>query len=195
MPATIDAASGAIVYIGTVEQTFDDAITASSVLNIAKSLEIDASLRSAGDKFIVTLTDATDQQIALLERKTAITTWSAAASGVANKVTSAITQVGDYALNGALAPTAVAVSNAVFTTGRVVGTAAVKVGAGTLASLALNGRVAFKEVATSDEVGACIGEVKKCFSDASKGLAMLFAAKSSGKWQAVAQQQQQAAAP
>ena len=175
---TIDT-NGNVISVGTVEQCFDNAATATTVFSIARSLEINAQIATAqdaqgNDVFKVTLIDPTPSQIGLLERKTAITTWSAAATTVANNVTNALTQVGDYALNGAIAPTAVAVANAAFTTGRVVGTAAVRVGAGTLASLAFNGRIAAKEVANSREVNSCISEVKQCFSDAGKGLASLF---------------------
>ena len=180
MPATIDNQTGAIVYANTKQKAFKDANIAMIIYRTALSLEIDATLASQKDPktqkdvFVVTLNDVTDEQIGLLERKTKITCWSATASAVANSVTTALTQVGDYALNGALAPTAVAVGNAIFTTGRVVGTAAVRVAGGTLASLAFNGRIMAKEIANSHEVGACFSEVKQCFSDAGTGFAKLF---------------------
>ena len=198
---TIDV-NGNVVSVGTVEQCFDNAATATTVFSIARSLEINANISTeqdtaGNDVFKVQLVDPTPEQIGLLERKTAITTWSAAATTVANNVTNALTQVGDYALNGALAPTAVAVANAGFTTGRVVGTAAVRVAAGTVASLAFNGRIACKEIAQSREVNSCISEVKQCFSDAGKGLASLFGINQQGmgNWQVVPPQAQQATAP
>ena len=176
---TIDT-EGNLISTGELQKAFDDPSIAMTVYRVAQSLEIQAKLETVGDKFVITLTNATPEQVGLLERKTAIANWGKAATQVASNVTNALTQVGDYALNGALAPTAVAVANAAFTTGRVVGTAAVRVGAGTLASLAFNGRIACKEVANSKEVGACMHEMKQCFSDASKGLAKMFGIDQSG---------------
>lgn len=180
MNATIDAQTGNIVYQNTVSKTFDDVNVAMTVYRIALSLEIQAAIATDHDDaenkdvFVVTLTNVTNDQIGLLERKTAITNWSQAATQVANSVTNALTQVGDYALNGALAPTATAVANAAFTTARVVGTAATRVATGTIASLAFNGRIMAKEIGNSKEVAACFSEVKQCFSDAGKGFAKLF---------------------
>jgi hypothetical protein len=198
---TIDT-QGNVISVGDVEQVFNNAATATTIFSIARSLEINAEIRTEQDQqgndcFKVVLHDPTPEQIGLLERKTAITTWSATTSAVANSVTNAVTQVGDYALNGALAPTAVAVANAAFTTGRVVGTAATRVAAGTVASLAFNGRVAFKEVANSKEVHSCISEVKQCFTDAGKGLASLFGVNTAGlgNWTQVQAPQAQAVAP
>ncbi len=199
---TLDS-NGNVISVGDVQQVFDNAATATTIFSIARSLEINAEIKTEkntqnNDVFVVVLHDPTPEQIGLLERKTAITTWSATTSAVAHSVTNAVTQVGDYALNGALAPTAVAVANAAFTTGRVVGTAATRVAAGTIASLAFNGRIAAKEIANSKEVHSCIGEVKQCFSDAGKGLASLFGVDTSGlgNWAPVrAPQAQTAAAP
>ena len=191
---TIDT-NGNLVSTGELQKKFKDPELAMTVYRIAMSLEIQASIASEGDKFVVTLTDATPEQVGLLERKTRITNWSKSATRIANNVTNALTQVGDYALNGALAPTAVSVANAVFTTGRVVGTAGVRVGAGTLASLAFNSRIAAKEIATSKEVGACITEVKTCIADAGAGLAKLFGIDAEGNlggWEAPQEQKQQA---
>lgn len=178
---TIDV-NGNIVSTGELQKEFTDAAVAMTVYQIAQSLEIRAKLETVDDKFVVTLIDATPQQLGLLERKTRIANWSQGATTVANNVTNALTQVGDYALNGALAPTATAVANAAFTTGRVIGTAATRVAAGTIASLAFNGRIAAKEIANSKEVGACISEVKQCFSDAGTGLAKLFGIDNSGSY-------------
>ncbi len=181
---TIDQ-SGNVISVGTVEQNFDNAATATTVFSIARSLEINAQIMTTQDSqgndvFKVTLVNPTPEQIGLLERKTAITTWSVAATTVANNVTNALTQVGDYALNGAVAPTAVAVANAAFTTGRVVGTAVTRVAAGTVGSLAFNGRVAMKEITNSKEVHDCCREVKQCFADAGSGLAKLFGINQNG---------------
>ena len=82
----------------------------------------------------MTLVNMSDKDMNLLQRKTNIRQWSSRTIAVANAVTNFAEDVADYALNGALAPTVGAVSNAALTTGRVVGTAAVKASAMVVAS-------------------------------------------------------------
>lgn len=173
---TIDQ-NGNVINSGELQKAFKDAELALQVYRTALSLEIQAKMAvDANDpnKIIITLVDATPEQLGMLKRKTTIANWSKAATKMANTVTNAVTQVGDYALNGALAPTVVAGANMVFTTGRVAGTALTRAAAGTTASLLFNGRVAVKEIAKSREVDAVCHEFKQTVADAGKGLASLF---------------------
>lgn len=114
---------------------------------------------------IMTLQGVEDKDLALLQRKVKIRTWSQRTIAVANTVTDFASDVADYALNGAVAPTIGAVSNAALTTGRVVGTAAVKASAMVLASTIRNGRAAVTEIKHSKEVNDAWSEVKGLGSD------------------------------
>lgn len=113
----------------------------------------------------MTLVNMSDKDMNLLQRKTNIRQWSSRTIAVANAVTNFAEDVADYALNGALAPTVGAVSNAALTTGRVVGTAAVKASAMVLASTIRNGRQAATEIRHSKEVADAWNEVKGLGSD------------------------------
>lgn len=114
---------------------------------------------------VMTLQGVEDKDLALLQRKVKIRTWSQRTIAVANTVTDFASDVADYALNGAVAPTIGAVSNAALTTGRVVGTAAVKASAMVLASTIRNGRAAVTEIKHSKEVNDAWSEVKGLGSD------------------------------
>ena len=114
---------------------------------------------------VMTLKGVEDKDLALLQRKVKIRTWSSRTIAVANTVTDFASDVADYALNGAVAPTIGAVSNAALTTGRVVGTAAVKASAMVLASTIRNGRQAVTEIKHSKEVNDAWAEVKGLGSD------------------------------
>lgn len=113
----------------------------------------------------LTLVNVSDRELDILQRKTKIRGWSKKTIGVANAVTAFATDIADYTLNGAVAPTIGAVSNAALTTGRVVATATVKASAMVLASAVRNGRAAATEIRHSREVQDAWSEVKGLGSD------------------------------
>jgi hypothetical protein len=69
-----------------------------------------------------------------------------------------------------LAPSAVAVAGAAITTGRIVGTAAVKTGAGILTSGLVNGHKAVREIKNSAEIKDCKKALSDIWSDVSNTL-------------------------
>lgn len=113
----------------------------------------------------LTLVNVSDRELDILQRKTKIRGWSKKTIGVANAVSAFATDIADYTLNGAVAPTIGAVSNAALTTGRVVATAGVKASAMVLASAIRNGRQAATEIRHSKEVNEAWAEVKGLGSD------------------------------
>ena len=176
-PVTIDSATGEITYTGQLQNVFDDPYEAVNTVRIAKSLGIQASMAEQNDKYVVTLTDPTETQLGYLERKVKIATWSRNATALANTVTQGVTQLGDYALNGAIAPTATAVANAAFVTARVVGTAGARIALSTGSSLCFNARTMAHEIAQSQELNSAYSEAKACLSEASTALGNLFGIK------------------
>jgi hypothetical protein len=115
----------------------------------------------------IQLTGLDERQIAILQRKVNVNTWSSMTCNLANNVTNFATDVADYALNGALAPVVGSVANAGITTARVVGTAGVKAGAMVATSLIRNGRAAATEIYHSREIAECGNELKGLWSDIS----------------------------
>lgn len=107
------------------------------------------------------------RQLAVLQRKINVNSWSQMTCHVADSVTNFATDVADYALNGALAPCVGSVANAGLTTARVVGTAGVKAGAMVATSLIRNTRAAATEIYNSREIHECGAELKGLWSDIS----------------------------
>ena len=168
---TIDNATQKVISeVHTATKTCASKDEADTICNIADTLEIDYSQAKRDGKIIVTLENIDERQLDALKRKVNIKNWSVATMKVADGITNFMTDVADYALNGAVAPAAVSVANAALTTGRVVGTAGVKVFAGTTASLFRNGRMACREISNSSEIHDCCTEVSKCWSDVSNKL-------------------------
>ena len=126
----------------------------------------------------IVIKGVTEYDLDVIQRKCNIKLWSDRTQAAAKAVTHFATDVADYALNGALAPTAGAVIDAGLTTGRVVGTAALTVGAATVATTIRNGRAAAKELRHNKEVKDAWSEVKALGSDLG---GFLFGGNSSGK--------------
>lgn len=113
----------------------------------------------------IVLTNVTARDVNIIQRKCNIYFWADRTKAVANTVTDFATDVADYALNGALAPTAGAVINAGLTTGRVVATAGLTVAAATVATTVRNGRTMVKELKNNKEVKDAWNEVKGLGAD------------------------------
>lgn len=182
---TIDAETGAQIPNG-FQKSFENKQEAALVMSVLDQCGLgdnyDYNSSKAGT--VITINDINNEQLALLQRKINIATWSSRTIMVANAVTNFATDVADYALNGAVAPTAVAVTNAALTTGRVVGTAAVKVGAGVVTSLARNTRAAAVELSNSKEIKECGTELRACWEGIS-GKLFGSSGTSSNTWTAI----------
>lgn len=113
----------------------------------------------------IVLHNVTEYDLDVIQRKCNIKLWSDRTQAAAKAVTNFAVDVADYALNGAVAPTAGAVINAGMTTGRVVGTAALTVGAATVATTIRNGRAAVKELKHNKDVKDAWSEVCALGSD------------------------------
>ena len=163
---TIDSETG-LVDSSSMKKVCTKA-EARAVEDMAETLGIKSSVtKTEADRYEVTLIDVDDRQMSVLQRKMNIQSWSVRTMKVANAITDFATDVADYAFNGALAPAGVAVANAALTTGRVVGTAAVKFAAGTTASAIRNGRAAAVELAHSPEIKDCRNEISGLWGDIS----------------------------
>lgn len=182
---TIDAETGEQIPT-RFQKAFKDKNEAELVMSVLDQcgLSDNYDYNSSKAGTIITISDIDNEQLALLQRKINIATWSSRTIMVANAITNFATDVADYALNGAVAPTAVAVTNAALTTGRVVGTAAVKVGAGVVTSLAKNGRAAAIELSNSKEIKECGTELRACWEGIS-GKLFGSSGASSSSWSAV----------
>ena len=113
----------------------------------------------------VVLVNVTARDVNIIQRKCNIYLWADRTKAVADTVTDFATDIADYALNGALAPTAGAVINAGLTTGRVVATAGITIAAATVATTIRNGRTMAKELKNNREVKDAWAEVKGLGSD------------------------------
>lgn len=165
---TIDVdENGAVADIesNVFTKTFNTRKEAMLVMDTLDELGFEQNYQFDAASKTMTLTGVEDKDLALLQRKVNIKSWSSKTIAVANAVTNFATDVADYALNGAVAPTIGAVSNAALTTGRVVGTATIKAGAMVLASTIRNGRAAATEIKHSREVKDAWSEVKGLGSD------------------------------
>lgn len=129
------------------------------------SLGYQDNYQLTGDGKSIVLTNVTARDVNIIQRKCNICIWADRTKAVANTVTDFATDVADYALNGALAPTAGAVINAGLTTGRVVATAGLTVAAATVATTVHNGRAMVKELKNNKEVKNAWAEVKGLGSD------------------------------
>ena len=165
---TIDInADGSVAGVesNTVGKVFNTRKEALTVMDTLDELGMEQNYTFDLASKTLTLTGVEDKDLTLLERKVKIRTWSNRTVAVANCVTNFAEDVADYALNGAVAPCVGAVSNAALTTGRVVGTAAVKASAMVIASTIRNGRAAATEIRHSKEVADAWAEVKGLGSD------------------------------
>ena len=167
---TIDSNTLAIEDAVNMQQVFPSKAEARRVEDMAETLDIDCSIDKTTNGYLVTLKSVNKEQLSILQRKLNIQKWSIATINVAQTVTHFVEDVADYALNGAIAPAAVSVADAAFTTGRVVGTAAVRIGAGTLATTVKNGRQMYKDLANASEIKDCGREFGQLFSDISTKL-------------------------
>ena len=161
---TIDADTGA-VESNVFTKTFNTRKEAMLVMDTLDELGFEQNYQFDAASKTMTLAGVEDKDLALLQRKVNIKSWSSKTIAVANAVTNFATDIADYALNGAVAPTIGAVSNAALTTGRVVGTATIKAGAMVLASTIRNGRAAATEIKHSKEIKDAWSEIKGLGSD------------------------------
>ena len=176
---TVDESGNVIGNSFQKEVSMQEAMVIGQILD-QMGLSDKYEIATARGKSTVTLKDITDEELGRLQRKINIATWSRLTIRCAKAVTNFASDVADYALNGAIAPTAVAVADAALTTGRVVGTAAVKAGAGVAASAFRNGRAAVTEIWNSNEIRDCGNEMKACWAGISNKL--FGAGGSTGGW-------------
>lgn len=178
----VDPQTGEVVVDETASQTFKKTFDSRKEVNdMADLLEglgygDNYDIEDKGKSIVIK--GVTEYDLDVIQRKCNIKLWSDRTQAAAKAVTHFATDVADYALNGALAPTAGAVIDAGLTTGRVVGTAALTVGAATVATTIRNGRAAAKELRHNKEVKDAWSEVKALGSDLG---GFLFGGSSSGK--------------
>lgn len=155
------------ILTNSFARAFDSRSEANLVLDVMDSLGMSNNyeINQNGNKYIITVKNIDEQQLDILQRKINIASWSTRTQQIANAVTNFATDIADYALNGAVAPTVGAISNAALTTGRVVGTATLKAGAMVSASVIRNGRAACTEIYNSREVKDVWKEAKGAISD------------------------------
>lgn len=165
----VDPQTGEVVVDETASQTFKKTFDSRKEVNdMADLLEglgygDNYDIEDKGKSIV--LKGVTEYDLDVIQRKCNIKLWSDRTQAAAKAVTHFATDVADYALNGALAPTAGAVIDAGLTTGRVVGTAALTVGAATVATTIRNSRAAAKELRHNKEVKDAWSEVKALGSD------------------------------
>lgn len=165
----VDPQTGEVVIDETTNQafkkTFDSRKEASDMADLLEGLGYSDNYDIEDKGKSIVLKGVTEYDLDVIQRKCNIKLWSDRTQAAAKAVTHFATDVADYALNGALAPTAGAVIDAGLTTGRVVGTAALTVGAATVATTIRNGRAAAKELRHNKDVKDAWSEVKALGSD------------------------------
>lgn len=178
----VDPQTGEVVVDETTSQafkkTFDSRKEVNDMADLLDGLGYGDNYDIEDKGKSIVLKGVTEYDLDVIQRKCNIKLWSDRTQAAAKAVTHFATDVADYALNGALAPTAGAVIDAGLTTGRVVGTAALTVGAATVATTIRNGRAAAKELRHNKDVKDAWSEVKALGSDLG---GFLFGGSSSGK--------------
>lgn len=165
----VDPQTGEVVVDETTSQafkkTFDSRKEANDMADLLEGLGYGDNYDIEDKGKSIVIKGVTEYDLDVIQRKCNIKLWSDRTQAAAKAVTHFATDVADYALNGALAPTAGAVIDAGLTTGRVVGTAALTVGAATVATTIRNGRAAAKELRHNKDVKDAWSEVKALGSD------------------------------
>lgn len=165
----VDPQTGEVVVDETTNQafkkTFDSRKEVNDMADLLEGLGYGDNYDIEDKGKSIVIKGVTEYDLDVIQRKCNIKLWSDRTQAAAKAVTHFATDVADYALNGALAPTAGAVIDAGLTTGRVVGTAALTVGAATVATTIRNGRAAAKELRHNKEVKDAWSEVKALGSD------------------------------
>ena len=178
----VDPQTGEVVVDETTSQafkkTFDSLKEVNDMADLLEGLGYGDNYDIEDKGKSIVIKGVTEYDLDVIQRKCNIKLWSDRTQAAAKAVTHFATDVADYALNGALAPTAGAVIDAGLTTGRVVGTAALTVGAATVATTIRNGRAAAKELRHNKDVKDAWSEVKALGSDLG---GFLFGGSSSGK--------------
>ena len=178
----VDPQTGEVVVDETTNQafkkTFDSRKEVNDMADLLDGLGYGDNYDIEDKGKSIVIKGVTEYDLDVIQRKCNIKLWSDRTQAAAKAVTHFATDVADYALNGALAPTAGAVIDAGLTTGRVVGTAALTVGAATVATTIRNGRAAAKELRHNKDVKDAWSEVKALGSDLG---GFLFGGSSSGK--------------
>lgn len=178
----VDPQTGEVVVDETTSQafkkTFDSRKEVNDMADLLEGLGYGDNYDIEDKGKSIVIKGVTEYDLDVIQRKCNIKLWSDRTQAAAKAVTHFATDVADYALNGALAPTAGAVIDAGLTTGRVVGTAALTVGAATVATTIRNGRAAAKELRHNKDVKDAWSEVKALGSDLG---GFLFGGNSSGK--------------
>ena len=160
-----DASNPVVEETHGFKKTFDKRKEAMQMADTLDSLGYQENYHLADNGKSVVLTNVTARDVNVIQRKCNIYIWADRTKAVADSVTDFATDVADYALNGAIAPTAGAVINAGLTTGRVVATAGLTVAAATVATTVRNGRTMAKELKNNREVKDAWAEIKGLGSD------------------------------
>ena len=165
----VDPQTGEVVVDETTSQafkkTFDSRKEVNDMADLLEGLGYGDNYDIEDKGKSIVIKGVTEYDLDVIQRKCNIKLWSDRTQAAAKAVTHFATDVADYALIGALAPTAGAVIDAGLTTGRVVGTAALTVGAATVATTIRNGRAAAKELRHNKDVKDAWSEVKALGSD------------------------------
>ena len=165
----VDPQTGEVVVDETTSQafkkTFDSRKEVNDMADLLEGLGYGDNYDIEDKGKSIVIKGVTEYDLDVIQRKCNIKLWSDRTQAAAKAVTHFATDVADYALNGALAPTAGAVIDAGLTTGRVVGTAALTVGAATVATTIRHGRAAAKELRHNKDVKDAWSEVKALGSD------------------------------
>ena len=152
-----------------------DAIVAIANVYSVKTT-VGATMVDGEPKIEVTLRSVDDAQLEQIERKLQISNWSRNIITIAGRARDGITNMGDFALNGALVPTAGAVVEATARTAQIAGVAAVRLGSVVTSAAISESRMAVKRLAADPVVWKAAGDVKNLASDVKSGIGALFGA-------------------
>lgn len=155
-----------------------NAKAADAVIRIAEIYNIksskDAVLIGDEAKIRVALYNVDDEILDQIQRKIRISEWGDYIIGVAGRVRDGVTNMGDFALNGALVPAAGAAISATARTAQVTGRAAARLGAIAISSVIEESSTAFRELSRDPEIWRCAGNIKNAGSSLKDGVCTLF---------------------
>lgn len=166
--------------------TFDSHImvenkpAADAITRIANIYGIKTSIGAemVGDepKIKVTLHDVDDDTLNQIERKLQISNWSQNVVNIMSRARDGVTNMGDFALNGALIPAASSVVQATGRTAQIVGVAAGHLGSVVTSTVIEEGKMTARRLTSDPAVWKAASDVKGLASDVKSGLGMLFGA-------------------
>ena len=125
-------------------------------------------------KIQVTLHSVDEEQLSQIEKKLSISQWSDNVISAIGRARDGITNMGDFALNGAIVPTASAAIQATGRTAQIAGVAAVHIGSVVTSTVIEEGKMTARRLAADPVVLKAACDIAGVASSVKSGISTLF---------------------